>query len=287
MQIELKKPTELLRLSAGDVVTKRNLYDLIQYSKVEGSEYWAGDGNQIGNTPQQGINWLGAPPECQAVLIKTRPGSYQDDGWQDDSEIAYHYSFKSAKDRISYAEKANAVLINQPQYGYPILLFTESGNSWAYEGSFSVTQLQDSYVVLERSHHVTHQREDGPEVRGYTEGDRKYVSHLMAERNRSVVARLKATSEHVCDICGVRLVERYGVECIEAHHKTPISTFSTVHAVDLGDFVLLCPNCHRAVHQYMKQQGLEYPEIKRIVAGKAAQQGAPADRQPATRAAGG
>ena len=226
--MELKRPTDILHLSTGNVVTKRNLFDLIQYSKVEDSKYWDGKENQIGNTPQQGINWLGKPPHCQAVLIKTRPGSYQHDGWEGDDETLFRYSFKSVRDKISYTEKANAVLINQPQYDYPILLFTESGSSWAYEGSFEVSELHERYVVLERGHCTIEKNDDLlRDSASYREGDRKYVTHLMAERNRSIIAKLKATSDCVCDICNVRLLERYGVECIEAHHKTPISTYSS------------------------------------------------------------
>lgn len=286
--MELRKPKQVLRLSPGDAVTKRNLYDLIQYSKVRDSQYWDGEANQIGNTPQQGINWLGPMPICLAVLIKTRQGSYKDDGWQDEARTTYHYSFKAVKGRISYSEKANAVLVNQPRYGYPVLLFTESGRSWLYEGSFEVSELESEFIVLTRGFHEVAPIGEGEEDSvTYSEGDRKYVTHLMAERNAAVVKELKATSDHICDVCEVRLLQRYGVEFIEAHHKTPITTYSSSHAVNLADFVLLCPNCHRAIHRYMKEQGLEYAQIRQILRGKAAQQIAPADRHPATRAAGG
>ncbi len=44
MLIELKNPKELFGLNAGDSVYKKNLYDLIQHSKIPGSQYWAGEG---------------------------------------------------------------------------------------------------------------------------------------------------------------------------------------------------------------------------------------------------
>src|SRR5690606_13602280 len=34
---------------------------------------------------------------------------------------------------------------------YPILLFTEQGNRWAYEGHFSVSSIRDDHDVLERT----------------------------------------------------------------------------------------------------------------------------------------
>jgi len=70
----LEKVTDLFSLSAGDVVTKRNLFDLIQFSKVENSPCWSGPEYSIGNTPQQGINWVGQSPALRAVIIKTRRG---------------------------------------------------------------------------------------------------------------------------------------------------------------------------------------------------------------------
>ena len=269
MQVELKKSRDLLRMSIGGSVTKRNLFDLIQYSKVEGSGYWEGDGGQIWNTPQQGINWLGRAPNCDAVLIKTKLGSYAHDGWLGKEENSYRYSFKAVKGAISYAEKANAVLVNQPLYAYPVLLFIESDNSWTYQGFFEVAEVLDHYVILDRGHHLARQREAHAEAdAGYTEGDRKYVTHLMAERNRSIVAKIKEVPNCPCNICGVRLIDRYGVECIEAHHKTPISTYSSSHMVGREDFVLLCPSCHRAVHRYMKIKGLEYLQIKEMMRAK-------------------
>ncbi|MBT7326600.1 MAG: restriction endonuclease, partial [Anaerolineae bacterium] len=79
--MELQKVRDIFSLSRGDKIPKRNLFDLIQFSKVEDSPYWSGKNSIIGNTPQQGINWVGKPPEVQAVIIKTREGAYENDGW--------------------------------------------------------------------------------------------------------------------------------------------------------------------------------------------------------------
>lgn len=114
--MELKGTQDLFRLTAGDSVSKRNLFGLIQYSKVPGSDFWSGEELKIGNTPQQGINWVGVPPACRAVILKTRPGSYAEDGWTNEERTAYRYSFKARDGVISHAEKANAVLIHQPGF---------------------------------------------------------------------------------------------------------------------------------------------------------------------------
>jgi hypothetical protein len=100
-EIELKKPQEIFSLSIGDIISKRNLYDLIQYSKVKSSRYWGGEDYMIGNTPQQGINWIGKLPAVKAVIIKTRPGAYDEDGWSNESKEAYHYSPENRIKRTS------------------------------------------------------------------------------------------------------------------------------------------------------------------------------------------
>jgi putative restriction endonuclease len=260
--MELRQPLDLLSIEVGDTVSKRNLYDLIQLSKVEGSEYWAGNDVQIGNTPQQGINWLGTLPECRAVIIKTKPGSYDEDGWSSESKESYHYSFKARNGTIAYTEKANQVLIKQPQYGYPVLLFTENKSLWVFEGRFQVSEILDLYVRLARLHGGHGVEEVSQQEMEYLEGGRKYVSHLMVERNSKVVAAAKSRQPWVCEFCLNVFSDRYGVKYIEAHHKVPVSTYSDSYQIKPSDFALLCPNCHTAVHILMKTEGLSYDEIK-------------------------
>lgn len=267
--MELEKAQDLFSLSTGDVVSKRNLYDLVQFSKVEASPYWSGLDGMIGNTPQQGINWVGQLPAVKAVIIKTRPGSYDDDGWSDETKTSYHYSFKARNGEISYAEKANEVLVKQPQHLYPVFLFTENKDGWHFEGAFSVSEIEDKFVVLHRGVTPAAEISEPQDELLFQEGERKYVTHLMAERNKGVVKALKSIETWACDICGGDFLDRYGVKYIEAHHKVPISTYSASHVVSLSDLALLCPNCHKAVHIYMKKDGYEYTEIKEILCAKA------------------
>lgn len=195
------------------------------------------------------------------MIIKTRPGSYENEGWLAENPDCYRYSFKARKSVISYTDTANRVLISQPHFLYPVFLFVEKTGAWVFEGRFSVSQIADLWVVLERddlSRASTLPLED----QIYREGGRKYVTHLMVERNRRLVDFLKASSARVCDICADDYAARYGVEYIEAHHKTPIATLTSEHVVNPEDLALLCPNCHRAVHIIMKQCELDYEEIR-------------------------
>jgi putative restriction endonuclease len=262
--MNLQKPQDIFRISIGDTVSKRNLFDLIQFSKVEGSRFWGGHEFSIGNTPQQGINWIGSLPSVRGVIIKTRPSSYQLDGWLDKSRGRYRYSFKARNSVISYGETANRVLIAQPLHSYPIMLFTEAQLSWAFEGQFSVTEMGEVYVVLERLGSYVQTAGAQDEIT-YREGGRRYVTHLLAERSRSVVDFLKGSVSSTCDICEEDFASRYGVSYIEAHHKKPISTFTSAYIVTPTDLALLCPNCHKAVHIYMKQSDGDYAEIRSLL----------------------
>lgn len=265
--MELAKPQDIFALSTGDLVTKRNLFDLIQFSKVDGSDHWGGEEWIIGNTPQQGINWIGELPQIEGVVIKTRPGSYDEDGWSDEQRQSYQYSFKARKGAISFREKANQVLVQQPEYLYPVFLFTERGSDWYFEGSFSVSEIEERFVVLGRGSTQTATQLPSPQnEETFHEGGRRYVSHLMVERNKGAVKVLKSTNAWICDICDIDFFETYGVRYIEAHHKVPVSTYSSRQIGKLSDFALLCPNCHKAVHAHMKRDGHKYETIKALLA---------------------
>lgn len=262
--VKLKKTDDLFRLSIGDTVTKRNLFDLIQLSKVKGSRYWSGTDSIIGNTPQQGINWIGSTSQVRAVIIKTRPGSYEHDGWIDQDTV-YRYSFKATNGSISYTDTANRVLIDQPQQLYPILLFVDNRKSWRFEGTFGVSEISDRYVTLrsDRSEFVRPIKRGG--LREFKEGQQRYVTHLVVERSKAAVKTIKSARRWICDICQMEFHVAYGVRYIEAHHKVPISISSGRYTVRLADFVLLCSNCHRAVHIHMRQHRLNYAGIKSIL----------------------
>jgi putative restriction endonuclease len=180
----------------------------------------------------------------------------------DDQRTSYRYSFKAKKGKISYTEMANQVLIDQPEYLYPIFLFTELKAGWRFEGTFSVTAIENAFVVLKRGSHAAAALAATDGEGHYYEGERRYVTHLMAERNIDVVKIVKERHEWICDVCGFDFLIRYGVMYIEAHHKVPISTYSSSYRVNPTDFALLCPNCHKAVHIYMKRDGLDYPQIR-------------------------
>lgn len=268
--IELKKPSQLLSLIKSDTVGKIDLFRLIQFSKQSDSEFWEDDNWIINNTPQQGINWVGTYPHLKAVIIKTRKGSYAEDGWKNTEKTLYSYSFKAKNGNIDFNDKANKSLINQPQHGYPLILFLESRNTWIFQGYFQVINIYERNVLLEKVETLCDLSKNHDEInnkninsgREYQEGRRKYINHLISERNRTIISEIKEKNDWICDICNINFSRKYDKNYIEAHHKIPLHTYSKQHIVTEKDYALLCPNCHKAVHLYMAEENLSYEDTK-------------------------
>jgi len=257
--------TDLLNMPDGAEISKRTLFDLIQFSKVPGSAHWSGESSIINNTPQQGINWVGEIPALGGVLVKVRSGSYKHDGWVGAGRELYRYSLKARKGVISLAEKANRALLNQPDFGYPVLLYSEQKTNWIFEGVFGVNECTGEYVVLGRRAPAS-DFIDKP-TQSFLEGGKKFVTHLVSERNTQVVRLLKANGSCLCEICQEDFQEKYGIHYIEAHHKIPVSNLESEAAVTMEDLALLCSNCHSAVHSYMRGGLQNYDEIKAVIIG--------------------
>ncbi|WP_439821363.1 HNH endonuclease [Pseudomonas sp. HLG18] len=255
---------DLLEADLEGLISKRELFDLIRLSKVEGSDHWYGKELLIGNTPQQGINWVGAFPDLTGVILKVRPGSYSGDGWVGADKERYRYSLKARKGVVSLTEKANRSLINQPQYSYPVVLFSDRKAFWRFEGVFEVSEIGDDSVELRRKA-IGGDRVKEKYEPDFVEGGKKYVTHLISERSKEVVSLLKSSEKFECEICNLDFRAKYNVDYIEAHHKVAISTFSSSTKVTINDFALLCANCHSVVHVHMRNSSDAYPDIKRKI----------------------
>lgn len=116
------------------------------------------------------------------------------------------------------------------------------------------------YCTCSKGSLLAHEVSDLSEVL-YQEGERRYVTHLVAERSKTVVYAVKNARSWFCEIFSLDFHKKYGVRYIEAYPKTPISTYSEKYAIKPQDLALLCPNCHKAVHVLMKESNIEYNEI--------------------------
>lgn len=96
------------------------------------------------------------------------------------------------------------------------------------------------------------------------EGEKKYVLHLAIERDRKLRDQkvnlfLEKHGKLFCELCGFRFVEAYPFlesDVIEVHHVVPLKTLSKSTMVTTDDLMLLCANCHLAVHQGDAEENL-------------------------------
>ncbi len=92
----------------------------------------------------------------------------------------------------------------------------------------------------------------------FTEGRRIRVTHLRVERSpklrRMFFANLSLP--YLCDMCRENMNDRYPWtnNLLEVHHMLPLSSVIrlTRTGTSFDDLVPLCPNCHKAVHNYYR-----------------------------------
>lgn len=87
----------------------------------------------------------------------------------------------------------------------------------------------------------------------FSEGSQYYLRHVNRERSaalvRAVKEKAKAAGQYFCCVCKADFQKIYGVDYIECHHTIPVSTLKPGDTTKIEDVVLLCANCHRAVHK--------------------------------------
>jgi predicted HNH restriction endonuclease len=104
-------------------------------------------------------------------------------------------------------------------------------------------------VLMENARRVE-EREDAA---SYLEAKQKTVLLTMRERSRKLRAHSLAIRGYLCEICGFDFAECYGEfakHCVEIHHLKPVAgAASRGMKSTADDVIVVCPNCHRALHQ--------------------------------------
>jgi len=96
------------------------------------------------------------------------------------------------------------------------------------------------------------------------EGDRKLELHKSIERDRKlrnlkVSTFFEENKKLFCELCHFNFLETYpflSTDIIEVHHIVPLGTLSKGTEVTIEDLMLLCSNCHFAVHQGDAEENL-------------------------------
>ncbi len=96
------------------------------------------------------------------------------------------------------------------------------------------------------------------------EGGKKMVIHLKIERNQSLREKKikEFTKKHgklFCELCDFSFKDTYPFlekDIIEVHHIISLANLKKSTKVKLSDLILLCSNCHFAIHQGDEEMNL-------------------------------
>jgi predicted HNH restriction endonuclease len=81
----------------------------------------------------------------------------------------------------------------------------------------------------------------------------KRVEKSIWTRDPGLRLAVIKNAKYACEACGLRPYEKYNGPqdgCLEGHHTKPISqTQGTSKAVEIGDLMCLCANCHSMIHR--------------------------------------
>jgi predicted HNH restriction endonuclease len=103
------------------------------------------------------------------------------------------------------------------------------------------------------------------------DGNPVLAEHLRYERNSTFIHKIKeralARNKMLnCQVCGFSFLEKYGEigkGFIEAHHKKPLSEIKQQTSKTEDDFILVCSNCHRMLHQ--NSLAIDVKELKLLI----------------------
>lgn len=98
------------------------------------------------------------------------------------------------------------------------------------------------------------------------EGEKIFELHQSIERDKNLRARKieQFLTDHEklhCEVCSFQFSETYPFlvkDIIEVHHVVPLHTLNKSTKVTLNDLMLLCANCHLAIHQGDAEENLIY-----------------------------
>jgi hypothetical protein len=99
-------------------------------------------------------------------------------------------------------------------------------------------------------------RERRRRVQSFLKAEGKKLERHQSVRERSPQVRKAALARYgrACMVCGFDFEETYGPwasDCVEVHHLRLLKTYPKGgRLTDVGDVIVVCPNCHRALHRY-------------------------------------
>lgn len=189
---------------------------------------------------QCGGDWRAAgftdgPFQTLKSVSRSNPGDEKGDLWSLSAAFGKRYEIAALPNDEVLGEDLKAMLaLYQAMVQLPTLRFAE----W----DASVEAL----------------KENGELPKGALEGVKRVIEHKRIEkrsRDRKLVKEVKARLGVSCQACGYALRTLYGTsmeDYIEVHHKVPLHTLPEGGAFLMPsekDFIVLCSNCHKAIHK--------------------------------------
>lgn len=108
---------------------------------------------------------------------------------------------------------------------------------------------------------------EDPDSASFVEGASSYERHVKHERSAALVSFVKQQARmrgsYHCFVCSFDFQRTYGIDYLECHHTIPIRDMKLGDSTKPDDCVLLCANCHRAVHKH--KTWLSKTELKRVL----------------------
>lgn len=95
------------------------------------------------------------------------------------------------------------------------------------------------------------------------EGERIKKTIIFIKRNRAIIQIKKQESDGKCELCKFDFSKFYKLttkDCLEVHHKNPISEYKGLRITKLSDLIIICPNCHSLIHS--KNPAISYEDMK-------------------------
>jgi predicted HNH restriction endonuclease len=93
-----------------------------------------------------------------------------------------------------------------------------------------------------------------------SEGDKYKAEVTFRKRNRAIIEAKKLNSNGNCEACGFNYSNFYNGltnNHLVAHHLYPIALQEKVRITKLEDIVLVCSNCHTAIHSQNPPMGIK------------------------------
>lgn len=177
------------------------------------------------------------------------------------------------------ADASNATLLPIEKRGFMVPRAVKGGigqsNVWYADGPESA-DLVERALKLVNSGRLSDQLPDvDASNRAWKEGNPRLASHLIRERNNSIVrekkkevlAKTGALRCEICDFDFKKVYGKYGSEFCEVHHRLPLHQADGVVKTELSDLAIVCSNCHRIIHRTDPMPSIQ--DLSKIVSDNA------------------